>query len=62
MIMDGATNDLRQSGIVEGALNVGGKIPRFVLSDALGKEVNVEEIIAALTDLKWSTNQRGKCT
>jgi peroxiredoxin len=46
MIMDGATNDLRQSGIVEGALNVGGKIPRFVLSDALGKEVNVEDLLA----------------
>ncbi len=37
-IMEGATNDLRQSGIVDGALNVGGKIPRFVLNDAVGNK------------------------
>lgn len=45
-IMDGATEELRQSGIVEGAINVGGNIPRFVLDDAVGNAVNIEDLLA----------------
>ena len=45
--MKGATDDLRQAGIVEGALNVGGKIPPFVLSDAVGNTVNIEDLQSA---------------
>jgi hypothetical protein len=45
-VMEGATNDLRQSGIIDGALNVGAKIPRFVLNDAVGNPINVEDLLA----------------
>lgn len=45
-IMNGAKEELRQSGIIEGALNVGGEIPRFVLNDAVGNTVDSEELLA----------------
>jgi hypothetical protein len=45
-IMSDATETLRESGIVEGALNVGDKIPKFVLNDAMGNPVNIEDLLA----------------
>jgi hypothetical protein len=45
-IMSDATDTLRQSGIVEGALNVGQKIPRFVLNNAVGNAVAIEDLLA----------------
>ncbi len=39
------TEELRASGILESALNVGGEMPEFALTDAFGKKVTSNELL-----------------
>lgn len=41
-----ALDSLRQSGILESALNVGDTIPRFELTDAVGDPVAITDLLA----------------
>lgn len=41
-----AIQELRNSGILESALNIGDKAPDFILKDPLGKEVVLSELLA----------------
>ncbi len=45
-IMERATNDLRQSGIVNTSLKPGASIPTFALTNATGKTVRSEDLLA----------------
>lgn len=44
-IMDRATQDLRQSGILGACLKVGDTAPAFMLPNALGKSIAMEEVL-----------------
>lgn len=43
--MHQATNDLRESGIMDKALNVGDKMPSFNLPNTKGEMVNSDELL-----------------
>ncbi len=45
-IMERATNDLRQSGIVDTSLKPGASIPTFALANATGKTVRSADLLA----------------
>ena len=45
-IMERATNDLRQSGIVDTSLQPGASIPTFALINATGKTTRSEDLLA----------------
>ena len=46
-LMEKATSDLASSGIVEKALNVGDVIPNFSLPNALGKPIELQQLLKA---------------
>ena len=46
VIMHRATDDLRASGILEGAIKVGDRLPPFALQNAFGQEVRSSELLA----------------
>lgn len=45
-IMEHATNDLRQSGIVDTSLKPGASMPAFALSNATGTTVRSDDLLA----------------
>lgn len=45
-IMHRATQDIRNSGILENALNVGDSIPGFSLNNSEGQSVRVQDLLA----------------
>ena len=45
-IMHRATDDLRASGIFDGVINVGDRLPLFALKNAFGQEVRSSELLA----------------
>ena len=45
-IMHRATDDLRTSGILDGVIGVGNRLPPFALQNAFGQEVRSSEILA----------------
>jgi hypothetical protein len=45
-VLAGALDSLRQSGLLESALNVGDTIPRFELSNAVGEPVAIADLLA----------------
>jgi hypothetical protein len=46
-IMHRATNDLRSSGILDGVIKVGDRLPSFALKNAFGQEVRSPELFAS---------------
>lgn len=44
-VMDRATRDLRQSGILDSCLKVGDAAPAFVLPNVLGKPIALEDLV-----------------
>jgi hypothetical protein len=46
-IMHRATDDLRSSGILDGVIKVGDRLPRFALNNAFGREVCSPELLAS---------------
>ena len=45
--MHHATDDLRSSGILEGVIKVGDRLPAFALKNAFGEEVRSSELLAS---------------
>ena len=45
-IMHRATDDLRASGILDGVIKVGDRLPAFALKSAFGQEVRSSELLA----------------
>src|SRR5208282_666103 len=45
-IMHRATDDLRASGIMDGVIKVGNRLPAFALKNAYGQEVRSSELLA----------------
>jgi len=46
-IMHRATDDLRSSGILDGVIKVGDRLPAFALKNAFGEEVRSSELLAS---------------
>ena len=46
-IMHRATDDLRSSGILDGMIKVGDRLPPFALNNAFGQEARSPEFLAA---------------
>jgi len=46
-IMHRATDDLRSSGILEGVIKVGDRLPAFALKNAFEEEVRSSELLAS---------------
>jgi peroxiredoxin len=44
--MHRATDDLRASGILDGVIKVGDRLPPFALQNAFGQEVRSSELLA----------------
>ena len=44
--MHRATDDLRASGILDGVIKVGDRLPAFALKNAFGQEVRSSELLA----------------